>query len=510
MADRAEAYDVVLSSFLRRMLDRPDMTNTIIVLRADHGLQGGSTTPDYSIQQEALRPWTEIIVPKNLPGLSLDTLFNNQQRLATGFDLYNTITDSIVGTSQSIAPEMPRWTHHLWKNAIPSSRTCVDANVRAEYCLLESQRSFTAPNLGTCNLAEEEQSLVCPHLVDSFHNQMSAVVSAAFYTTEHIQPHACPGDVASVAPNTLAPSLAESWSAIDKEVGTSNNRSDTSVQPRQAAILSALTVELVRALDKTEIRPLNVCMDGFGGGHAAALFLDASPTLRLHLFDEMEDPYQQPILQSLERHYGEDRLALHQGEPSEEFRKVLSPLIDSEDNTSNGVHCDVLFGSNHTLDLVRNAPCGILVASSARTSLQDRKLYFGTPTAQWSRLRQDGCVKDITCFTEDPSPLTLKNRVLTVSYTFCVGVTTGKCQTAFQSATSSHVGNKKLQQAQCDSKMAHITRRIALAHVCPFHKASLPSPKPALPLVQKKKNLGTAKSFGVWLAKNKWGAHKQQ
>ena len=86
MASRAEAYDILLSSFLRRFLSRPDTSNTIVFLRADHGLQGGLTTTDYSIQQEALRPWTELIVPKTLEGMSLDILFNNQQQLATGFD----------------------------------------------------------------------------------------------------------------------------------------------------------------------------------------------------------------------------------------------------------------------------------------------------------------------------------------------------------------------------------------------------------------------------------------
>ena len=99
MANLAETYDLILSTFLERMLSRPDASNTVIVLRADHGLQAGPQTADYSIQVEALRPWTEIVVPKDGWGgmKSIESLFLNQGRLVTGPDLYRTLTSLMTG-----------------------------------------------------------------------------------------------------------------------------------------------------------------------------------------------------------------------------------------------------------------------------------------------------------------------------------------------------------------------------------------------------------------------------
>jgi len=128
MANLADVYDYIFSSFLRRMLSKAD-TNTIIVVRADHGLQAGPQTADYSIQIEALRPMTHIIVPKQLQGLSLSKLFDNQNRLATGFDLYNTLASSVVGDNKSLMPMPPPWSKHLWQESITNSRTCADAKV---------------------------------------------------------------------------------------------------------------------------------------------------------------------------------------------------------------------------------------------------------------------------------------------------------------------------------------------------------------------------------------------
>jgi hypothetical protein len=53
MSNDAETYDIMLSSFLKRFLERDDDANTIIVVRADLGLQGGPSAPDYGVQIEA-------------------------------------------------------------------------------------------------------------------------------------------------------------------------------------------------------------------------------------------------------------------------------------------------------------------------------------------------------------------------------------------------------------------------------------------------------------------------
>merc|ERR1712151_1203911 len=72
-----EAYDDYLSKFLEEMLQRPDAQNTIIVLRSDHGLQGGPAPIDFSFQVEHMRPFNNLIVPEKFHGLSLDILFSN-------------------------------------------------------------------------------------------------------------------------------------------------------------------------------------------------------------------------------------------------------------------------------------------------------------------------------------------------------------------------------------------------------------------------------------------------
>jgi hypothetical protein len=121
------------------------------VVRADLGLQGGPSAPDYSVQIEALRPWAEIIVPKALPGLSLSNLFMNRQMLVTGFYFYNTLTASIIGERKALMNEPPFYSTHLWNDVIPTTRSCLDAGDGPDYCVYESQRSFSAPNLRSCN-----------------------------------------------------------------------------------------------------------------------------------------------------------------------------------------------------------------------------------------------------------------------------------------------------------------------------------------------------------------------
>jgi Protein of unknown function (DUF229) len=179
MANLAETYDLVLSSFLRRFLGRPDMANTVVIVRSDHGLQNGPMTVDFSLQVEALRPWTEIIVPKALSGLSLSSLFDNQFRLATSFDLYKTLSEAIADQDTSLLPTPSSWSFNLWQESIPSAGTCNDAKVPNAYCIFESQRLMTSPNLRTCNMAEADQTIVCPQYADTFQRNMSAGVLRA-------------------------------------------------------------------------------------------------------------------------------------------------------------------------------------------------------------------------------------------------------------------------------------------------------------------------------------------
>ena len=142
----AEAYDTLLAEFLTQFLE--EITDTIILVRSDHGLQGGDQTRDYAVQIEAFRPWTEIIVPRTFPEKSLHNLYGNQDRLLTGHDLYRTLATAVIAGESSNMPPPGGHAIDVLNTQIPQARTCADARVPADYCIYEDERSFSAPNFG--------------------------------------------------------------------------------------------------------------------------------------------------------------------------------------------------------------------------------------------------------------------------------------------------------------------------------------------------------------------------
>ena len=169
MALAAERYDDILSEFLTDILQREDSNRTVIVVRGDHGLQGGPTVVDYSTQVEHTRPWTSIILPESLEGASLENLDLNQQRLVTGFDLYHTLRSVMVPHGvEAIKPSITDWSYNVLSDEIPITRTCHEARVPLEYCRLEFEKLSSAPGFGTCNLFEKDFVGYCPRIGESF------------------------------------------------------------------------------------------------------------------------------------------------------------------------------------------------------------------------------------------------------------------------------------------------------------------------------------------------------
>jgi hypothetical protein len=167
MIQDSESYDAQLVAFLMFMTSREDFSNTAIILRADHGLQGGPATLDYSLQVEHRDPWTQIIVPKNLQGVSLESLFANQNKLATGFDLYRTLRELMAfGKDESSAQSsseaaIPEWSFNLLKTVVPDDRTCTDAKIPVDFCPCEGQGPDRPPNFGVCNPFDPYGDLFC-------------------------------------------------------------------------------------------------------------------------------------------------------------------------------------------------------------------------------------------------------------------------------------------------------------------------------------------------------------
>ena len=149
-AINSEAYDTILVEFLEHMLTKDDANNTIIVLRADHGLQGGAAKSEYSVQIEHTRPWTNIIIPESYRDLNLTVLETNQHRLGSGFDLYKTLLSLMTKSSKDKVRSGPYWSYNLLQDEIPESRTCADGKIPMEWCRREAERTALAPNFATC------------------------------------------------------------------------------------------------------------------------------------------------------------------------------------------------------------------------------------------------------------------------------------------------------------------------------------------------------------------------
>jgi hypothetical protein len=164
MISYSEAYDAQLAKFLESMTSRDDFSNTVIVLRADHRLQGGPATLEYSLQVEHRDPWTQIILPKNMEGrVSLEALFENQNKLATGFDLYRTIRE-LMGSGKTTSgsePAIPDWSLNLLQTVIPNGRTCRDAKIPVDFCPCEEEAPDRPPDFGVCNSFDSYGDLFC-------------------------------------------------------------------------------------------------------------------------------------------------------------------------------------------------------------------------------------------------------------------------------------------------------------------------------------------------------------
>jgi len=151
----AEAYDELLSEFLEEMLARIDARKTIIVLRSDHGMQGGPSPIDYSAQIEHMNPWNNLIIPDDFPGLSKDTLFSNQDKLNTGFDLYHTLRKILTPRTKKTGRKnskpivavngIPEWSYNLLGSAIPEERSCLDARILPDLCPCVNERTDMMP-----------------------------------------------------------------------------------------------------------------------------------------------------------------------------------------------------------------------------------------------------------------------------------------------------------------------------------------------------------------------------
>lgn len=156
----AEAYDDMIHDFLKEIIESPEGSNTVIIIRSDHGNQGWAnpSSVEYSNQIEHRRPWIEAIIPENLQSMSLEALYTNQQRLVNSVDLYTTLRHIISGDAGQLAelkPPVPEWSRNILRTVIVPERSCREARSSPEHCRLENEVTSTAPTYGICNPYDE-------------------------------------------------------------------------------------------------------------------------------------------------------------------------------------------------------------------------------------------------------------------------------------------------------------------------------------------------------------------
>jgi hypothetical protein len=159
-----EAYDLKLLELFLDMFERGSLSDTIIILRSNSGLHDGPTTLEYSVQVEHRDQWTQIVFPQMANWVSTQAAVDNQDRLATGFDLYRTIRDLMRGTGVDEAtpePAIPGWSYNILNSAIPTGRTCVDAKIPVDFCPCEEEVAERPPSYGICNPFDPYSEIFC-------------------------------------------------------------------------------------------------------------------------------------------------------------------------------------------------------------------------------------------------------------------------------------------------------------------------------------------------------------
>ena len=473
----AESYDIKLMKLLKEMKARSDASNTVIILRSDHGLQDGPSIADFSTQVEHSRPWTEIIVPESLSGISLEALKSNQERMASGFDIYKTLR-GLMSTNEEEAklPAIPPWSFNLLTTEIPEHRTCAEGKIPEELCRNENEKTYGAPSFGTCNKFDHALQFFCPKQAKGGRTRVRVEYSVggqqnktpkqgnkrgkaqkrmkrAKRAVRKRQPEnakltTATGTTASQkALGTPPEELISSWQSIDATVAKypkARISGGIFLYPIQQQLFFIVVEIMERALQASlPDRPLRICETGFGAGHSAALFLAASRNTAVVTFDKFDRPYQRPAANLLTNKYP-NRFATVAGDSCLTVPTTLSskwdpkpvPISENGKLMTKKIQCDMLHGSSlclsDNIDLVENSPPGTLLTSTSMYSLEDKEVYFG-PDAQWTKLRANGCIRDITCFAEEETEVEKKfvfsrgMRDNKMRHKFCFAIVTGKC-----------------------------------------------------------------------------------
>jgi len=160
MIAKAEVYDDHIHNFLETMLSGTHRRHTMIIIRSDHGLQKGPLSMDFALQVEHRHPWTEVLVPESLV-VSKSALFKNQDRMLTGYDLYQTMRLLMSDRTNGRNSEggIPDWSFDILAEEISQNRTCEEAKVDTELCRKSGVKQTR--QYGVCNVLDSSQVRFC-------------------------------------------------------------------------------------------------------------------------------------------------------------------------------------------------------------------------------------------------------------------------------------------------------------------------------------------------------------
>lgn len=444
----AENYDLSLYEFLSGFVTRQDARETLIVLRSDHGLQGGPWPIDYSVQIEHMRPWTTLLFPRSYKHVDKHVLAINQERLTTGFDIYNTLRFAMTPSDESASPLLdagiPRWSFNLFKQEVPRSRTCFDAKIPLKFCPCVDERGDVAPSF----YVGQSEMITAPIFAvplptynwerarfeparlpgETFYKKPEKNKYHSFALQQDVKTPGCNATLGSYIDENM---LSDSWQMI-QNITSLFPASDVSggifLYERQALLLAYLVQrESASMAAATSNKQFVICETGFGSGHGAALFLSSSPNVQVISFDKYDRPYQSAVFYALRSLFGSSRLMRVVGDSCSTVKQF-------------GKKCDFIHGSSlcrtDNIDLIYKSGASVKLTSTAMAKLTGRSVYFHKDgfgkTAQWEELRSRGCIKNSICFKDvekqiDGDLLFARRGGKHASHQFCFAESTGVC-----------------------------------------------------------------------------------
>jgi len=240
--------------------------------------------------------------------------------------------------------------------------------------------------------------------------------------------------------------------------------------PRQTNLLQQLIHEMIiqhTIQHHQNDAPFTICETGFGAGHSTAFFVSQSPNVNILSFDKFDRSYQLPIVSTLQNQYT-GRINTIKGNSC----KTVPTYFQTNPQNS----CNLLHGSSlcptDNIDLVQHAECGVILTSTAMSSIEDRDVYFG-PTAQWRKLRTQDCIEDIVCFSEDERRLDksyiFAKEQAVIQHEFCFAIVTGKCM---KRNPKMEMDGTVYESQSCILKKSKAKE--ILIRLCPSHTVSIP------------------------------------